>query len=124
VPLRRVQARHRVDDHLREEGLLAAHQLAVEARLGAPHQQLPQLGLGPPLERHAQRSHARHGRLCRCPVRAHDGARVHAVLDEGLGLAQQLGRQQDHGGRAVAHLGVLRKRDIHQGLGRRVHHIQ
>lgn len=33
--------------------------------------------------------------------------RVHSLLHKGLALLEELGGQQDHGGRAVANLGVL-----------------
>lgn len=53
-----------------------------------------------------------------------DDLRVHAVLDERLGLAQKLARQHDHRGGAVAHLGVLRARDVDERLRGRVHDIE
>lgn len=55
---------------------------------------------------------------------ADDDLRVHAVLDKGLGLLQQLGGEQRHRRRAVADLGVLRARNVDQRLRRGVHHVQ
>jgi len=38
---------------------------------------------------------------------------VDAVLDELLALAEELAGEEGHGGGPIAHLGVLRLRDVH-----------
>mmetsp|Transcript_160934 Transcript_160934/g.516530 ORF Transcript_160934/g.516530 Transcript_160934/m.516530 type:complete len:633 (-) Transcript_160934:27-1925(-) len=49
-----------------------------------------------------------------------DDLRVHPLLHQDLRVPEQLGRQDDDGGRAVAALLVLRLGDVHQDLGCRV----
>eukprot|EP00962_Isochrysis_galbana_P026096 scaffold8069_cov126-Isochrysis_galbana.AAC.13 len=53
-----------------------------------------------------------------------DDLRVHPLLDERLGLAQELTRQQHDRGGAIAHLRVLRHGDLHQRVRRRVHDLE
>jgi len=50
--------------------------------------------------------------------------RAHPLLDLPADLPQQLGRQQDDRRRAVADLGVLRPRNVHQRPRRRVDDVE
>jgi hypothetical protein len=53
-----------------------------------------------------------------------DVLRVHAVLDEGLALAEELPGEDDDGGGPVSDFRVLRLCNVHQGFGRRVHDVE
>ena len=53
-----------------------------------------------------------------------DVLRVHAVLNEGLALAEELPGEDDDGRGSVSDFRVLRLRDVHQGFGRRVHDVE
>ena len=57
-------------------------------------------------------------------VAADDVARVQACLDQFLGLAQELPREDHHQVGAVARLGLLQLRCHHHQAGRRVVHVQ
>ena len=46
------------------------------------------------------------------------------LLDEGLALLEELAGEDDDGGGAVAHLGVLALGDVYEGLGRGVHDVE
>lgn len=63
------------------------------------------------------------GRLEGFVVGANNHRRVDVHLDEGLGGAHQLARQDDHGGGAVAHLLVLHSRQLDHALGGGVLHV-
>ena len=55
---------------------------------------------------------------------AHDYLRVHAFLDERLGVSQELaGEEHDRSG-AVADFGVLRERNVDKGFSRRVDNVK
>eukprot|EP00982_Pelagococcus_subviridis_P006518 30146-Pelagococcus_subviridis.AAC.3 len=99
-----VQRVHRVDAHLREELLLAAHELRRQRRHRALLEQLGLLLRRRALDGDADLSHFihRHARGGAEPL--DDVLRVHAVLDERLRLAEELSGEDDDRGRAVAHL--------------------
>lgn len=53
-------------------------------------------------------------------VAFNDGLRVDLLVDQLLGLAQQLGSKHGDGGRAIANLVVLHTRDVDKHFGGRV----
>ena len=120
----RVEHAHGLHDHGGEVLLVGADQLGV------------QRGAGHLLEHHTLLLGVRLGNGHRDGVErlerllqtradaADDHLRVHSLIDEFLGVLQDLCGQQHHGRRSVAHLGVLRLGDVHQGLGSGVDDVE
>mmetsp|Transcript_7146 Transcript_7146/g.15496 ORF Transcript_7146/g.15496 Transcript_7146/m.15496 type:complete len:348 (+) Transcript_7146:432-1475(+) len=109
-----VQRPDRVHDHRREEILMRRNELRIQRGGGALQDHLRPLL---PLERHGHIPNLLHRQGRAGPQRPDNHLGMGALLHEGLDLGQHLGRQEDHGGGAVAHLGVLAEGDVHQGLG-------
>ena len=82
------------------------------------------LGDGRRQRRRERTGSGRVRRARRCVGSLDDDLRVHALLDVGLALAQELAGEQHDARRAVADLGVLRHRDLHERHGGRVHDLQ
>ena len=112
----RVEREHRVHHHLREKLLVPRDELRVErggrALLEHVAALLGRLGV----EVDGELVEAVDGELTRLPEGLNDHLRVHALLDVRLCLAQELARQQHDTRRAVAHLGVLRHRNLRAGV--------
>ena len=118
--LLRAHALHRVNREFRDELAPLRHELRADA--GAHYfinELLVLLGVdgGGDLARDL-------GRLLeRGVVRVHDDGGVDLALQKLLGRRQDLGRQDDHGRRPVAHLLVLSPRDLDHALRGGVRHV-
>lgn len=106
---------------LREEIRIPMDQLAAHRRPRQLPQRIPLVALTRVDRNLADLIHRHHTR----PSQAlDDDLTADALLDLLLDLLQNLARQHHHRRRAVAHLGVLRARDVHQDARRRVHDVE
>mmetsp|Transcript_53172 Transcript_53172/g.137548 ORF Transcript_53172/g.137548 Transcript_53172/m.137548 type:complete len:485 (-) Transcript_53172:48-1502(-) len=119
-----VEGEDSVDHHLREELLVARHQLRVERRRRRLLEHVAPLVRRLRVELHSELVEAADGQLGRLAEGLDDHLRVDPLLNVRLRLPQELARQQHHARRAVADLGVLRHRDLDQRHRRRVDNLQ
>lgn len=106
-----LEAQHRVDRQLGKVLLLAREDFRRERRARHVGQMRPQQGLVA-LVVERPRLQGLLGDLRGLAVARDDRGGVHLGADELLGLAQELAREHDHAGGAVADLVVLDARDV------------
>lgn len=106
-----LEAQHRVDRQARKVLLLAREDLGRQGRARDVGQVRPQGLRVPGVVKAAARQNGL-GRLRRLAVARDDRGRVHLGRDEELGLAQELAREDDDRGGAVADLVVLDAGDV------------
>ena len=113
-----------IDNHSAEESLLFGDNLRVEGSLGALLEQFSLLfsSLVSNLYRHFLDALKAH--LESHSVSLDDNLRVHALLDQALGLTKKLSSGKHDRSGAIANLVVLTLSDIDESLGCGVHNIE
>ena len=112
------------DNELGEEPALSVDELGAHGGGGALLEQLALLLHVLLVDLHAQLVDAVDGELGGLAEGLDDQSGVHALVDEGLALLEELAGEDDHRGGAVADLGVLGLGDVDQRLGGRVDDVE
>ena len=112
-----VEIQNGVDNHLGEEGLVFRDDLGVQTGLCAFDQKVSLLSFTFVGNLDGDFFDSLHTLGSSLSVTFDDDLRSHALVDESLGLFQELSGCEDNGGGSVSNLVVLRSCDINEGLG-------
>ena len=113
-----------IDDHGGEESLLLGDNLGVEGSLGALLEELTLLSGSLVADLDGDFLDAIQAHLEGLSVTSNDDGRVHAFLDEGLGLTEELSGGEHDGSGAITDLVVLGLGDVDESLGGGVNDIK